>query len=222
MKKNFAIRHLIVLLFAAISVAGYADDYDSLDQAIESEIEGIDFSDLDQIDDEQRILGNSVIDYEILAEFVRSHNAGFDSEIARHYIEVGRKYGLRGDIAFCQAILETGWFRFADGTAVRPSQHNYCGLGVLKRGQRGEKFPTIKKGVIAHIQHLYAYVTKADLPKGETLLDPRFRLIKRGCASTWHELSNRWAMNPVYGKKILKIFNELKEFSQQYSTATKQ
>lgn len=210
------------MLFAAVCITVSADDYDLLDQAIESEIEGIDFSDLKQVDDEQRIIGNSVIDYEVLAEFVKKHNADFDPEIARHYIEVGRKYGLRGDIAFCQAILETGWFRFADGTAVRPSQHNYCGLGVLRRGQRGEKFPTIKKGVTAHIQHLYAYVTKADLPKGETLLDPRFGLIKRGCASTWHELSNRWAMNPVYGKKILKIFNELKEFSQQYSPATKQ
>lgn len=182
--------------------------YDSLDEAIEAEIEGIDFSDLDDLND-YAICGVSRISPEVMTAFVRRHNADFDQEIAEAYIEVGERYGIRGDIAFCQAILETGWFRFDRGTAVKPSHHNYCGLGVVKLGVTGAIFDTIEEGVTAHIQHLYAYASKADLPEGEKLLDPRFGHIRRGTAQEWSDLNNRWAMNSLYGSKILKIFSSL-------------
>ncbi len=182
--------------------------YDSLDEAIEAEIEGIDFSDLDDVND-YAICGQSRISPEAMTAFVRKHNADFDQEIAEAYIEVGERYGIRGDIAFCQAILETGWFTFDRGTAVKPSYHNYCGLGVVKLGVTGAKFDTIEEGVTAHIQHLYAYASKDDLPDGEKLIDPRFSHIRRGTAHEWSDLNNRWAMNSVYGSKILKIFSNL-------------
>lgn len=161
----------------------------------------------------QPIMGEPEIDAATLHRFVTVQNPDFDREIAEAYISVGRRYGIRGDIALCQSILETGWFKFADGTAVRAEQHNYCGLGVVRLGQTGHSFDTVEKGVTAQIQHLFAYACKSPLPEGEELLDPRFKLVNRGVAPTWQELSGRWAANTRYARSIMKLYVQLKRFS---------
>lgn len=155
------------------------------------------------------IRGESEVSAETMTAFVQKKNPDFDPAIAEAFIAIGRRYGIRGDIALCQAILETGWFRFSDGTAVTPDQHNYCGLGVTKRGLKGCSFETVEQGVTAMIQHLYAYCCQEPLPEGEALLDPRFRLVSRGIAPCWQDLSNRWAINPLYGDLILKLYSDM-------------
>lgn len=162
-------------------------------------------------DTEFSIMGASKVDAETIFKFIRRHNAGFDIEIARAFLDIGATYGIRGDVAVCQAIVETGWFKFADGTAVRPDQHNYCGLGVTRRGMRGATFDCVSDGVRAHLQHLFAYASIDPIPAGEPLLDPRFKMVTRGVATTWFELSNRWAMNPNYGKQIMDLYAQLLE-----------
>lgn len=159
------------------------------------------------------ILGPAEIDSRSICAFIWQNNPDFPKEIAESYLKIGEIYGIRGDIAICQAIIETGWFKFADGTAVTPDQHNYCGLGVTHRGVKGASFDSIDDGVRAHLQHLYAYASTKSLPKGEPLLDPRFSLVMRGVARTWHELSNRWAMNPNYGKQIYDLYQRLLQHS---------
>lgn len=201
-----------VILGSLISTAQEVKSYDFLDEAIESEIEGIDFSGLDDIGD-MSIHGETIVDFKVMTEFVRRYNPDFEESIAEAYITIGKRYGIRGDVAFCQAILETGWFRFNDGTAVRPGNHNYCGLGVVRRGVEGARFKTIDEGVTAHIQHLFAYASDRQIPKGEKIVDPRFSAVRRGIAPSWSDLNNRWAMNPVYGQKILKIYTDLCSFS---------
>ncbi|MCM1292189.1 MAG: glucosaminidase domain-containing protein [Bacteroides sp.] len=162
------------------------------------------------------ILGEPIIsDASVLCNFVRRNNPTFPVEIAEAYIRIGRLYGIRGDVAICQAIIETGWFRFADGTAVKPDQHNYCGLGVTGRGMTGASFETIDEGVTAQIQHLYAYCCKSPVPKGESVVDPRFQLVSRGVATTWHDLSNRWAMNKNYGVQIMTLYDQLLQFASR-------
>lgn len=159
------------------------------------------------------IMGAAVVrDAEQMARFVRRINADFPTEIAEAYLTVGDRYGVRGDVAFCQAIIETGWFRFADGTAVTPEQHNYCGMGVTSRGMRGDSFDSVEQGVMAQMQHLYAYCCKNPLPDGEPIIDPRFRLVCRGVAPNWDDLSNRWAMNPNYGRQIMTLYDQLLNF----------
>ena len=145
--------------------------------------------------------------------FIKQNNASFDREIAKQFLAVGKVYGVRGDIAICQSIIETGWFRFNDGTAVTPDQHNYCGLGVTSTGMKGNSFSTIKEGVTAQIQHLYAYACTADLPAGETLVDPRFKYVTRGCATTWESLGGKWASASTYGTKILQVYNQMAAFT---------
>ncbi|MDE6309638.1 MAG: glucosaminidase domain-containing protein [Muribaculaceae bacterium] len=143
-----------------------------------------------------------------IAAHIMKRNPDFDPAIADAYINLGSRYGIRGDIALCQAIVETGWFRY-EGSAVKPQHHNYCGLGVVTNGVEGEGFATIEDGVRAHLQHLFAYSCTRDIPGREPLVDPRFTLVTRGCATTWEDLSGRWAMNDAYGALILRIFNQI-------------
>lgn len=157
----------------------------------------------------QPIFGPMLVDAATMHAFVLTRNPDFPLEIAEAYFRLGELYGIRGDVAFCQAILETGWFRFEGGTAVTPDQHNYCGLGVTERGVKGHSFPTVADGVRAQLQHLYAYATRSPLPEGEAIVDPRFKLVSRGCASNWHDLANRWAQNPVYGHQILDLYERM-------------
>ncbi|MDE5919062.1 MAG: glucosaminidase domain-containing protein, partial [Duncaniella sp.] len=155
------------------------------------------------------IIGEQKVEIERMYQFVASHNPDFPREVAEAFYEIGERYGIRGDIALCQAVIETGWFRFDNGTAVRPADHNYCGLGVKRRGQRGCTFNSVEEGVTAMLQHLYAYACKDPLPHGETMLDPRFTYVTRGISSTWEGLSGRWAMNQSYARNILAIYKRM-------------
>ena len=165
-----------------------------------------------------RILGEPEILPEDMCEFVRQHNPDFSLEIAEAYYEIGSRYGIRGDVALCQAIIETGWFKFCDGTAVTPDQNNFCGLGVTRLGVKGHAFSSIREGVTAQIQHLYAYATRSKLPDGEQLVDARFSLVSRGCAPTWEGLGGRWAARKSYGKDILNLYSMM---SSRYAGRSK-
>lgn len=159
------------------------------------------------------IKGTQVATIDRMYQFVCSKNASFDREIAEQFYKVGAVYGIRGDIALCQSIIETGWFKYTGGTAVTPSDHNYCGLGVTTLGQKGCIFSTVKEGVTAQIQHLYAYCCKDALPAGETLVDPRFKYVTRGCAPTWESLGGKWAASSSYGSNILSVYNQMMSFT---------
>lgn len=211
MLRNLSI--LLVLSVLGSNVHAAADDEDSIGPWDVIESPSVQYTEpdtaLSSAEAAMMILGEPTVDAETMWRFVNKVNPDFPIEIARAYIEVGRRYGIRGDIALCQAVIETGWFRFADGTAVRPEQHNYCGLGVEKRGMTGCSFSSIEEGVTAQLQHLYAYAADTPLPDGEKMVDPRFKLVKRGCAQSWHDLSGRWAMNDRYGTQILSLYQRM-------------
>lgn len=165
------------------------------------------------------ILGTNVATVERMYQFVKSQNSSFDREIAEQFIAVSTIYGLRGDIALCQSIIETGWFKYTGGTAVTADDHNYCGLGVTTLGQKGCQFSTVKEGVTAQVQHLYAYACNKSLPAGETLVDPRYNYVTRGCAPNWEDLgSGKWASAAGYGEAIIEMYNDMMAFNVQGDT----
>ncbi|WP_289737756.1 glucosaminidase domain-containing protein [Paramuribaculum intestinale] len=186
--------------------------FDSFDTPAEESAESPSFA-VTFFSGDEAIMGPTQIDPETMWLFVSQRNPDFPIEIAQAFYDVGQIYGIRGDVALCQSILETGWFLYTGGTAVRPEQHNYCGLGVTRKGIRGHAFKDPREGVTAQIQHLYAYASTGRLPKGEGLVDPRFSLVSRGVASTWHDLNGRWAANDHYGTQIMKLYADLCAFS---------
>lgn len=176
------------------------------------------------VDTNITIMGEAVATSEQLRQLLRQNNPDAP-DLVDLYLQIGKEYGIRGDIAFCQAAKETGWWRF--GGLVEPAQNNYCGLAATGRpatgqeslngadpslvwyeeGKHGAFFATPSVGVEAHIQHLYAYATDAPLPAGKKLVDPRFTLVKRGTARYWTDLNGKWAVPGYgYGESILNDY----------------
>jgi hypothetical protein len=132
-------------------------------------------------------------------------------EIVGLYYDEASREGIRWDIAFCQALLETGFFTF--GGTVVPEQNNFCGLGTTSATVRGAYFSTPAQGVRAHIQHLMAYTTPR-LPQ-TSIIDPRYDMVHRiksqsGYATRWSELNGKWAAGSYYAEKIMNIHEQMK------------
>lgn len=126
-----------------------------------------------------------------------------------YYLEAGLE-GIRADLAFAQALHETGNFRY--GGDVIPPQNNYCGLGTTGNGVKGAWFPSAEIGVRAQIQHLLAYATTRT--PALSIIDPRYNLVKStdkfGKSLTWTDLNGKWAVpGKNYGQMILKIHEKI-------------
>ena len=131
-------------------------------------------------------------------------------EIVAYYYEEGAREGIRPDVAFAQALKETGFFRY--GGDVIPEQNNYCGLGTTGGGVKGEFFATPQLGVRAHIQHLLAYSStrRPTMP----VVDPRYGIVRQAYGSRtlgdWKDLNGRWAVpGRFYGQEILSMFRDI-------------
>ncbi len=172
----------------------------------------------------QPIQGESVATAEQLQQLAWANNPDAP-DVAQLYLDIGKIYGIRGDIAFCQAAKETGWWKY--GNLVQAYQNNYCGLGATGSPATGEEslygadrsrvwyvegvhgaiFATPADGVEAQIQHLYAYCCTDPLPEGRDIVDPRFTLVTRGIAPNWQDLNGRWAVPGVgYGESIIQDY----------------
>lgn len=129
-------------------------------------------------------------------------------DVAGLYLSFGPQLGVRGDLAYAQALLETNYFRY--GSVVKPEQNNYCGLGATGPDNPGHSFATPAEGVMAHLQHLYAYASLDPLPDGMELVDPRFGLVQRGSARYLGELNGKWAVpGTTYGQSIDRILGTI-------------
>jgi len=135
-------------------------------------------------------------------------------ELATMFVEEGAREGVRGDIAFAQAIVETGYFGFSP--SVPPDLHNYSGLGATGGGVRGAAFPDARSGVRAQVQHLRAYAdpslrSAADLRA--PLVDPRFRFLVPNPRTVpcWEQFgSGVWAADPTgYGPRVLSVHGRI-------------
>jgi hypothetical protein len=135
-------------------------------------------------------------------------------ELAGWYITEGRAEGVRGDIAFAQAVVETGDFDSEDAVAL----NNYAGVGHCDSCGAGLRFSSPLAGVRSQIQLLRTYadatLTSADLPSPPPLpsLAPQLQGV-RGCCRTWNALTGVWATDPNYGTTVLAIYTEMLSFA---------
>lgn len=134
-------------------------------------------------------------------------------DFCRIYLEEAEAEGVKAEVAFTQAMLETGYLNFKGD--VSKEQYNFAGLGAVGGGAQGASFPDIRTGIRAQIQHLKAYASKEEL-KNECV-DPRFHLVKRESAKyvQWLGMQENptgvgWAAGSDYGYKILKLIEQLK------------
>jgi N-acetylmuramoyl-L-alanine amidase len=159
------------------------------------------------------ILGSTYLSPEHMNLFVKTVNPTA-IELGNYYLTFGEYYGIRGDIAFAQALKETDYFRFTG--VVKPEQNNYAGIGATGPDNPGASFKTPEEGVLAHLQHLYAYASIQPFPNEYPQVDPRFNLVKRGSATTWTALNGKWAVpGTTYGQSILGLYEKMIQFTKQ-------
>lgn len=161
------------------------------------------------------IIGTPLASQEQCVKYLLSVNPRPDisvspKELVSYYYEEGAREGVRPDVAFAQALKETGFFRY--GGTVTPDQNNYCGLGTTSSDVKGAYFSSAKLGVRAQIQHLLAYASTRK--PSEAVVDPRYGLVRNSYGSrtlnSWTALNGRWAVpGNSYGQSIMSMFREM-------------
>ena len=161
------------------------------------------------------IMGAPIATKEQCVNYLYRHNSfplinTTPKQLVDYYYAEGGMEGIRPDLAFAQALHETGNFRY--GGDVISLQNNYCGLGTTGNGVKGAWFPSVEIGIRAQIQHLLAYTTTR-MPT-LSMVDPRYELVKRtekfGQSYTWTDLNGKWAVpGKTYGQMILKIHQKI-------------
>jgi Mannosyl-glycoprotein endo-beta-N-acetylglucosaminidase len=128
--------------------------------------------------------------------------------LATYYVSTGTTAGLRGDIAFAQSIVETGYFTFPGGGQLLGTDNNFAGIGACDTCAHGWRFPDAKTGVAAQVQLLAAYASAKKIP---TPLVGRVDVA--GCCQTWLALSGVWATATDYGYIILNVYKEMLDWA---------
>lgn len=153
------------------------------------------------------ILGPETVVVEQCQQYIARQNPNAP-DVVPVYQKYGMLLGIKWGFALAQAIKETGFFRF--GGDVRPEQNNFAGIGATGGGAQGSTFIDVDQGVLAHLQHLFAYASSQPLPPNMLKVDPRFDQVARGSCPNWEDLNGRWAVpGNGYGEDIIRIHNEI-------------
>jgi hypothetical protein len=143
--------------------------------------------------------------------------------LAQIFINEGKVEGVRGDIAFVQSMLETGWLSFA-GSQIPPDAYNYAGINAFDGrsslvscrsadSQPSRCMGTPQHGVLMLIQLLRSYAdpTTKTMP-GRLISAP---VDRRGDAPLWEYFGGSncpcgkliWASAPNYGLTIIRMYS---------------
>ncbi len=153
------------------------------------------------------IMGKETITLEQCQQYLSKHNPTAP-DIIPFYKEKGELLAIRWGYATAQMMKETAYLKF--GGDVSAEQNNYAGIGAVGGGGHGAAFSTPEEGVLAHLEHIYAYASVNPLPVGFSKVDPRFDLIKRGSCPNWEDLNGHWAVpGKGYGEDVVRIYTEI-------------
>jgi hypothetical protein len=116
------------------------------------------------------------------------------------YVNEAVAEGVRGDLAFAQAIHETGWFTSSDS-----ARNNFAGIAHPDSTAAGQAFPDVATGVRAHIQLLKKYAAGNDTP----LAHPDVAPSAGARADTWEQLTGTWATDPGYSVALPNLYDDM-------------
>ena len=180
------------------------------------------------------IMGQSVLTAQQLADWFLSTGAvpklapgTTIDDVARFYVEEGDVENVRGDLAFTQAVIETGSFSVAAG-------NNYSGIGVCDSCTGGNSFatpataserrsscsattptPTAGASNLAYPPEPGLY--GSDRERADHLYDSFFL---KGKSPLWNQMGNgNWATDPTYAGKVVNLYDQIVQHSRPSSTA---
>ncbi len=168
------------------------------------------------------IMGTSTISAESMARLFVSTGHTYPSEVysqrgassitefCNQVILAASSEGVRPEVVFAQAMLETGWLQF--GGSVSADQCNFAGLGATGPQVGGARFDNVYQGLLAQSQHLKGYAAR--MPLNNVCVDPRYQiLVDRGylgIAPCLEDLNGLWAVpGDGYGQRIAAIINRM-------------
>lgn len=174
------------------------------------------------------IMGTSSTSVEQMVKYYNAHAAypafyaGTDAPtieaFCQIYMEECAAEGVKVEVAFCQAMNETGFLKF--GGQVSITQYNFAGMGATDDGAAGASFPNVRTGVRAQVQHLKGYASTDAL--NNACVDPRFAYLSksRGCAPIveWLGINENpakkgWATSVNYGYNLRNLYmNKLAQY----------
>lgn len=160
--------------------------------------------------------------------------------LAQYYVDEGNAEGVRGDIAFFQALVETGWFVMpTNPNAMVPNTYNnFAGIGACDTCVHGYQFETAQLGVRRQIQALrnladpssrVSNLANPPASSGIRALDgswipgapwPFDSAWRKGKAPTWNQMGGvqpdgyiNWASASNYADVILGLYSKALTFS---------
>lgn len=173
------------------------------------------------------IMGNTTVTLDQMVRYYQASGHSYPSvelgkggaptieSFCQMYIEEANAEGVRAEVAYAQAMQETGWLQF--GGIVRIDQFNFAGIGALDGNAEGNcaTFTSVREGIRAQVQHLKAYGSTEELNNAQ--VDPRFHLVKRGVAPyvEWLGINENpdhvgWASAEKYGYHIVDKVKAMK------------
>lgn len=161
------------------------------------------------------ILGDSLSTVEELENYVHRMNPDAPY-LAKLYVNIGKEEGIRGDIAFTQALIETDYL---NSSVYNSKAYNYISLRSPNSNDNIAEFKDPSEGIRAHIQHLKAYASTEGI--NTRLVDPIFHLVPRGSVANWEDLDNQWFLPRAdYGKNIIDLWKKIMKLSTSQEKVT--
>jgi len=134
--------------------------------------------------------------------------------IAPIYIQYGKLFDLRADIAWAMMCHETGFLEYTGDVVF--DQNNFCGMGAIGGGVPGNSFATEELGIIAHYAHMAWYYYPDHINQYcNSTYDPRHfgsYHYKYTGDTTLGFLNGRWAPGATYTDKIILFANQIYGF----------
>jgi len=174
------------------------------------------------------IMGKSAVTSEQITAWFESRSTHYQlvrgttiADLATLFVEEGIAEHVRGDVAFAQAVLETGWFAHA-------LDSNFGGIGACDECTGEIPFPTPRDGVRGQIQMLRNYADPAS--RAENLANPPApgiygsdpiaaatsydTFFAKGRVPTWNLMGNgNWATSTEYSVKVLSLYFDMVAFA---------
>ena len=158
------------------------------------------------------VMGPNVLNADQINRWYQSKHKNFAvpgisvRDLAQLLLWEGAAENVRGDIAFAQSIVETGYFGYV-GSIVKPSNWNFAGMGACDSCNSGRQFPSPRIGVRAQIQDLLNYADASSRaakmkhpPVPEWYAYPSLSPVtaahnfdtffRKGNAPTWNQMGN--------------------------------
>lgn len=150
------------------------------------------------------------------AEYLGPGGAPTVEDFAKIVMEECAAEGVRAEVWFGQAMIETGLLLYRH-TSVDPNSYNFAGMGATGAADADIlHFENIRMGVRCQVQHLKAYGCKDSLVNPN--VDARFDYVPRGCAVfvRWlgipeNPIGRGWAASPDHPYGDLIVNNYVKK-----------